>query len=400
MKSYLKSFVVLNVLILGLVLVNLIPNSFIYKNLCESATYYKENIDKIFDKGAEPGADMNQLNIMMNVDSKHPIYSALIDPIYGKTSSFMDADNGYNTIMYGYSANNDYSRYWHGYQIIYRPLLAILNASQIMKISWVIYVVLLILLVKNLRKSYDNYSITALLVMNIIYILPHGFASLTYIPLFYIMLLAVYLVGCTDIEPVYIFSIVGLLTAFFDFLTVETLAISVPFLFLIYRCYKEGNLGFINFVKCGLSWLFWYCFPYVYKWGITTLIYKENYFKKAFEEIGKYDSMFGRLMSVKVNINNLLFGVVSYNASIYIMIALAVIVLLVIYLFRKEGTEKCLISIFIVCLIPYIRYLVLAGHSYQHSYFEYRAQIVLIPAVVMLFYICFGKCKKIGDSNG
>lgn len=398
MKSYLKSFLCLNILIVSLILINLIPNSFIYKNLCESAEYYNTYSDSIFKSGSEPGGDLNQLNIMMNVDTKRPIYSALIDPIYGETGGFRDANNGYTTIINKAKANNDYSRYWHGCQIIYRPLLMVFNTQQIMTLLWGIYAILLVVVANSLRGKYDKYSILAFLLMNIVFILPVGFKSITYIPVYFIMLLGVYLVSNTKLSPVYIFSLLGLLVSFFDFLTVETLTITVPMVFYIYIRNKEESLKIKNCIKCGVSWLFWYSFAYIYKWTIATVAYNQNYFKKAIEEITKYKSMFGRQMSFKININNLFFGVVSYNTSYYFIIITAIVLLIALYLFRKEGTEKCLICIIAVCLVPYLRYLVLAGHSYEHAYFEYRAQIVLLPAIVMLIYIALGRQRGV-DKN-
>lgn len=397
-SNFIKIFTVLNLLFLGLILINLIPNSFIYKNLCKSAEYYNTYSDSIFKSGSEPGGDLNQLNIMMNVDTKRPIYSTLIDPIYGETGGFRDASNGYTTITKKAKANNDYSRYWHGYQIIYRPLLMVFNTQQIMTLLWGIYVILLAVVTNTLWGKYDKYSILAFLIMHVVFILPVGFKSITYIPVYFIMLLGVYLVSNTKLSPVYIFSLLGLLVSFFDFLTVETLTITVPMIFYIYIKNKEESLKIKNCIKCGVSWLFWYSFAYIYKWTIATVAYNQNYFKKAIEEITKYKSMFGRQMSFKININNLFFGVVSYNTSYYFIIISAIVLLIALYLFRKEGTEKCLICIIAVCLVPYLRYLVLAGHSYEHAYFEYRAQIVLLPAIVMLIYIALGRQRGV-DKN-
>ena len=127
----LHSFIFLNMLMLILIIINLIPNSAIYANLCNSLDYYK-NMKSFTETGAEPGADLNFLNVVMHVDNKHPIYSTLVDPIYGETGKFRDDVNGYESIQDKKPADNDYSRYWHGFQIVVRPLLILFNTRQIM----------------------------------------------------------------------------------------------------------------------------------------------------------------------------------------------------------------------------------------------------------------------------
>ena len=114
MRNILKSFLVINILFMLLVLVNLIPRDAIYKNLCNSVDYYKE-VGTTSKLGActsnDISADSNELNILYSVDSSKPMYSALIAPFYRifDTQEFpkMAEDLIYNKL----EPNYNYNRY-------------------------------------------------------------------------------------------------------------------------------------------------------------------------------------------------------------------------------------------------------------------------------------------------
>lgn len=399
----LHSFIFLNILMLILIIVNLIPNSAIYANLCNSLDYYK-NMKSFTETGAEPGADLNFLNVVMHVDNKHPIYSTLVDPIYGETGKFRDDINGYESIQDKKPADNDYSRYWHGFQIVVRPLLILFNTRQIMIILSIMYVCLLILTLYRLVKLHDTVFAIGLIIIQFFGIVPNSFYVLNFIPIFFITLISVYIISYNKLNEIALFVYIGICTAFFDFLTVETLPLTIPLLYSIYRNSKTKEVKILTFVKYGVSWLCGYCFTFIYKWSLASLIYKKNFFNVALQQATKYLSTFNRLMSIKINTNALLFGKVSYNTSFYIIIVTFIILMLVFFLFRKQGTEKTLFCIFVVCLIPYVRYLVMPGHSWEHAYFQYKAQLVVIPAILVsveigMSYLFNNKKHKLGGSE-
>lgn len=394
------AFLLLNLLAMILVLVNLIPNSAIYDNLCKSIDYYKsmESFTKI---GAEPGADLNQLNIIMQVDSKHPLKSAMLDAIYGKTGQFRDDLNGYQSILGREKADHEYSRYWHGSQILWRPLLTVLTARQIMLLCYGVYTILFMILMFRLGKQQQIPLAVGLIVIHTVWLIPNVFRVLNFIPVFLITVGAM-LALCSDrVKPVVVFGVTGMLTAFFDFLTIETIALTFPLLLIVCREQKAGTLKILNCAKYGALWLFCYCFTFLYKWLLASVILGKNYFAVAIREATKYKCDYGRLMSVKINVNAMMFGKVSYNASFAILFYTVMALILFLYFFRKPGTEKFLFCVLIVCLIPYLRYFVMDGHSWEHAYMEFRAQLVIVPAILVA--VCVGlrgmlkggaKCQK------
>jgi hypothetical protein len=221
----------------------------------------------------------------------------------------------------------------------------------------------------------------SLVLMNIGYIIPFGFTALEYIPVFFI-----YLISCLLLlykkDYRLVFSYSGIAVAFFDFLTSETLTLTVPL--LLYAVLNKKNLKIKDTIIACVSWLLSYCSTFVAKWGISSLIYQKNYFSIALDKYNTHEMLFGRLFSVKYNINTLLGNTMTFNNSFWLFISITLVLIIIVYLFRKNSTSsKYLLCMLAICMIPYIRYYVLAGHSWAYQWFTYRAQLVLIPVLVL-----------------
>ena len=385
MKSFLKSFLYLNILVLSLILVNLVPNFVIRENLCESVEYYKNiNFTQKFNvlSKNDPSADCNELNIMMNVDSSRPVYSSFFVPFYREFDNQDFITMAYKTIISEEEPNYNYNRYWHGYQILWRPLMLLFNASQIMNIMLIGYIILfLFLLYKLVILNYKNFAL-GIFLMNIIYIIPFGFNALEYIPLFYICVISCLLLLSNKVDNIVLFCCSGISIAFFDFLTAETLTLTIPL--LLYVHINKKNIKFRYCTKLGLSWMLGYCFTFLYKWFLSTVFLKENFFKIALEKYETHQSPFDKIFSLKTNINILFGNVSSVNTTFTIFLVLVTVLLITLYLFRRDKSEKYIITILLICIIPYIRYYVISDHSFGYAWFTYRAQLVLIPALILL----------------
>ena len=400
-KIYSKALIFLVMLIMCLFFVNLIPNSLIYDNLQESIIYYNKIDyqsmvgDTNFSKN-DASADSTALNLMMNSDNKQPLYSTLIAPAYRDFNSQDFIKMGYDTIINDKDANYDYNRYWHGYQIVWRPLLMITNIRGIMLVMLIAYIILLGFTIYKSYATNNKLFGISLVLMNIGYIIPFGFTALEYIPVFFI-----YLISCLLLlykkDYRLVFSCSGIAVAFFDFLTAETLTLTIPL--LLYAVLNKKNLKIKDTIIACVSWLISYCSTFIAKWGISSLIYQKNYFSIALDKYNTHEMLFGRLFSVKYNINTLLGNTMTFNNSFWLFISITLVLIIIVYLFRKNSTSsKYLLCMLAICMIPYIRYFILAGHSWAYQWFTYRAQLVLIPVLVLtlseLDFSLVGRRKK------
>ena len=394
MKDVFKSFVFLNILVLLLVLVNCIPNSLIYDNLCESVKYYNDIKDNLssspFLNQSDLAADLNELNIIMNVNSHTPFKDALLAPFYREFDNQDYPIMTYRTIVEKKGANYNYNRYWHGYQILWRPLLILFNSKQIMNFMLIVYLLLLCNLLYCLYKSNMKDILVGIILMNIIYIVPNGFASLEYIPVFFVYVIVSLIMLNFSISSVLLFMCSGILVAFTDFWTAETLTLTIPFLIYLKMKYMDNNISILNCILNGISWLLGYCFTFIYKWTLSTVFLKDNYFKMAFDNYSIHKDNFGGLNSIKVCINMLFYNIFSTERTLLIFLIVLGIFLFTLYLIRKIGSEKYIICICIICMIPYINYWILSGHTLVYAIFTYREQLCLFPAIFMLSK-CFDK---------
>ena len=338
--------------------------------------------------------DSNILNIISNVDTKKPIYSTIMNPYYiDEKDEILDNKGNVNdTVLENKAANTNYNWYSHGYQILWRPLLLILEAKEIMNMSLVTYFIILLLFVTRIFKDKNNSLGLGLLLMNVFFIIPYGFNNIQIIPCLFICLICqilVYYVKDYDL----LFMLSGISVAFFDFLTIETLVVSTMLLICLYK--NKEKVKVLKYLQLAIEWVLSYSIVFLYKWSLVTVIYKENCFKKAIEKYGEHTSLGSRLYSIKANIGVLFNHYASFNTMFIVFVCILISLSIIVYLLRKQGSEKYVITIFFICLIPYIRYLVLYTHSYGCMIFTYRAQLVLIPSIVLLIKeLDFGLLKR------
>lgn len=388
MKKIVLPLLFLGILIASLFLVNLIPRNWMYDNISSSVKYYNDVGFKSYlnDSMAfmnDCSADATAMNVMYNTSDGNVLYNSLVVPMYREFEHQDFMKMSYETVINNKEANYNYNRYWHGYQVLWKPLLIFFNANTIQAIMLVGYIALLTYMMFSCIKEKLKLLGISLCLMNVLYIVPFGFTALEYIPVFYITIISCILLIKDKFDPIIILSCSGIATAFFDFLTSETLAVTVPLLCYLYL--NKTNLKFFNVVKLGISWLIGYCGTFLFKWTFSSVLYGENFIKIAFEKYATHKSIFDSSFGLKFNVNTLFFNSLKVD-DIYMVLSIALIIIcFIVYLYRKESTSvKYLWFVFVICLIPYIRYLVLAGHSIGFMWFTYRAQLVLIPALVLV----------------
>ena len=192
----------------------------------------------------------------------------------------------------------------------------------------------------------------------------------------------------------------GTLTAFFDFLTTETLTILFPLILVIVIRSRERRLGSPRQVlrmllSCGLCWLLAYVGTFAVKWCAVSLATDKNHLLAAMDSVGqRVNGMVkesdgvkvpGMLMAVGSNFTVLFEGTsrTEYRQVLSKLVVIAVFALFVYRVYRvrrklRPGTGYILLLGCVVLL----RYGVLANHAYLHSFFTYRALASTILAVL------------------
>ena len=81
-----------------------------------------------------------------------------------------------------------------------------------------------------------------------------------------------------------IFMIVGMLTAFFDFLTTETVTFTVPFaVYYIMLCEGSKKQNWFFFLRCGVNWCIGYAGMFLLKWILAAVVLGKEAFWDALD---------------------------------------------------------------------------------------------------------------------
>ena len=381
-----------------------IPKSSIQKNIEESVTFFKANagIEEKLKRREYTSihyyADSVLLNIIYCIDSQKPIESIMWSKYYKEVNA--DINNDFIKAVEEYKEPNDqYLRYWHGSMLILRPLLTILNVEQIYLVNKIVmYGLAIALFILIFRKSKKVAMI--FLISMIMIAFPMVPYCLEYSWTFYIMLIisiiAILIKDKGNKNLYKLFFISGILTCFFDFLTTEIITVLVPVL-LVLMIRKEENRvtnfkeGFTFAVASCALWGIAYVSMWIKKWLLASIILDINVLEYVKENAmlringlqgldSKKEMYLGALYK---NWHNLYpINIIKSKKDLikYVLIFLFILGALIDWKNRKKKWFAGLLLI--VALVPYLRYLVVANHSYRHAFFTFREQIISCIAII------------------
>ena len=408
---YVLLFIIIVILGLGLlVLTAKIPKKAISKKIKESVSFFKENpgIDEIQKRREyttlHHSADSITLNMIYCIDSDKPLESVMWARYYETIKA--DINNDFIAVVEkDYEPNQQYVRYWHGNMIIVRPLLLFFNIEQIYLINsivmWLLAIVLLVILFRKSKILAIAYIISMVMVA-----FPIVTMCLEFTWTFYIMIIAsiiaILIEKKGDKSLFVLFFITGMLTCYFDFLTTEIITLFVPLIFVIYIRKKDGRLNsfkdtFALLFKVAFLWEIAYAGMWLAKWCLASIILKVDvtqYVKdnamlriNGLQEISSYKKMYWG--DIFRNWHTLYpINIIKRKSHLKLLVILFIGIILVS--FDWKNIKKKWISgiLLIISVTPYIRYLILANHSYRHSFFTFRDQMITVICIVLIFAEC------------
>lgn len=400
----------LTVLWAALFAASCIPNELIYDNMYNSSTYYSDKEAFVYDgtmrHTIDNYADSILLNVAWNMNSGDPFVSCLDTKYYdgedyGENWGLFCAVTGRN------EPNTDYTRYWHGMALFVRLFMAFTDVNGIKAIGMISAFVLLGLNCAILLKKRQFFASAALALSFICVHLWNIRLSMEYQPAVLVTLAVLPFFILFEQRGDGILSalsvISGVLIAFFDFLTAETLTILIP-LAVVFMIRKQENrfgsfrYSFVTAAKCCTAWLLSYAGTFLAKWGLSSAVTGENKFISALssvemrmigetEELSSLQQVFFAPLS---NISTL-FGGENRLDPICILVGIllsAAVLGAVFYLFHDKSRFDGGFSLImlIIALLPFVRYLLLSNHSYLHTFFTYRALAATILAVFAIVW--------------
>ncbi|MGN1119738.1 MAG: hypothetical protein ACI4Q4_05230, partial [Oscillospiraceae bacterium] len=375
-----------------------IPNERIYDNMYESVMFFKDKPPYVNEAELrliqDNYADAILLNVTWNMGSD-PLVSTLDTAYYDGN----DGTNDYGENWGFYCAvegtadpNTDYTRYWHGMAAVIRPLMLFTDIDGIKLIGMIAALVLLALNAVLLIKKRQYFAAGALVAAFLCVHVWNIGLSLEYQPavLVTLALLPLYILFEKNDSTLSILAVIsGVMIAFFDFLTCETLTILIPLLIVFIMRKQENRLpalkdNILLTIKCGAAWGLSYAGTFLVKWSAASIVTGENKFATALasaevrmvgeaEELSPVAQFF---LAPLANISTLFGGTrrVDWGAFVGGIVISLVVFGAVFYLFRSR--EKFdggfTLTMLILGALPFVRFFLLNNHSYLHEFFTYR----------------------------
>jgi len=276
-----------------------------------------------------------------------------------------------------------YGRYWHGSTFLMRILLLIGSYGSIRQLLYLVSSLMLLWLLVAMAKKVGSWAsvlcLSSLLLVNV------------FIMQFSIQFVPVLLIGvAASIGVLYwvkkpsqlcmLMFVTGSLTTFFDLLTCPMLTWGLPmctYLLLNARQQADQSLGrgLGTWTLASALWAVSYGVTWVSKWGIATLLTKENIIRDGMSQFAVRSSESDEITRWGAVVQN--FGVIHWQPVFIVFIVLLVLLVLRFNRSLLKSSLLCLLT----TLPPLLWYMATANHCYLHSWFTYRSLAVVLAAL-------------------
>ncbi len=297
-----------------------------------------------------------------------------------------------------------YTRYWHGYAIVWRPLLAILDLSELRLLNFGVQLILVgILALKLLEVTGKKRAATAVFLMYYLST-PEALGNcLQYSLVFDIavvssILLLQFASRLLENERYcFLFLATGMLTAYFDLLTFPLITWAFPATLLVVIA-KEGHV--VKVIKSGLFWILGYAGFWIEKFVVAVLFGRSDGIEDGINEVlfmsGASEGLYERLKGLVMNYKPVIllpYGLVICGIAVCIIVGVI-----------KYGLtiQKKAAAYFLVAVSPLAWYMVVFEHSYTHHFFTWRTCLAGVAAFLAFSLSVIGhkeNNKKISVKN-
>ena len=360
--------------------------------------------------------DALMINTAYSIDSETPLYSAFVarknyipdvtTRVYEDAVGELKSSSKYkyhnevgelNDVVNGENAESfEYARYWHGYLTVLRPLLLLFNITQLRVILTILLIILSIILAIALHKKTNIIvSIVFLLSLWSVEYFYLGF-SLQGIFVFLIAVISsiVLIIRFKRIKYIgLLFFVTGMITNFFDFLTVPLVTLAIPLIIYLALIQREENITLkqeiIDIIKYSVLWVIGYGLTWFTKWILIDLIYGRSMIKTSIQQV-LYRSVDVRKFNV-LDVIGVNYSYIALPFIVSIIFTCFTIILKVIFDknvkfdFKRDINPKELIKVLfpyiLISCMPFAWYFVLQNHSLFHAFFTYRNLCIMVMCI-------------------
>ncbi|MCR5755844.1 MAG: hypothetical protein K6G30_13660 [Acetatifactor sp.] len=296
-----------------------------------------------------------------------------------------------------------YSRYWHGYLLLLKPLLLLGTVNTIVLLNGAVQLlcigVVLILLQKK-EKSYV-FSIGFLgAIPFLTYI--SIYASLSLSICFYLMIFAVLTLLMLDEKLIQkdaygvFFFVVGIITSYMDFLTYPLVTVGFPLCFYLYLHGEDIKKACRRVISFSIAWVIGYGWMWMSKWILADLFFHSGIIQDAIKTIfQRTDSASGqgRIQGFVQVVSKNMGAYTNKGFGLYGLLILIVLV----FVWKRVDMKKVQSSVpvMLVACYPFAWWFLMQNHSDEHWVFTCRIFSITVFAILTVLAKIENNTRKI-----
>ena len=459
-RNILTFFVAVSVMLGLLAASAMIPREAVRPQMRRSAEYMVDReefpfiIEGVYGSQTDHYADSVLLNVVYHFDDADPVRSVLWSKYYVSGKELQNAREDFlASVENDYSANLQYLRYWHGSAVFLRPFHLFWSIREIYVFHACMICCLSALLLYLLaRRGYKAEAAVFCIGMLSVCIWCVPFCLEFY--WCFLVMLAACIAGvllsagkvCDMIDGGHVsdrryemlFMASGMATAYLDFLSCETLTLTVPLLLMLRTGGRTNGLTvhmpkksagqkgvpaetvsarasssraqWLFAIRSCLWWAAGYAGTWIMKWVTASAILGENVMPYVNDHISeRIDGFIGPMSgmdyltgAVARNIRCLFYfdyGLIGTAALLILILAVVIPVLRGKLDLRRKIDPWMILLYFAIGLIPYVRYLALHNHAWRHYFFTYRAQAGSVMALCFVLLELLERSKSASEQS-
>lgn len=336
--------------------------------------------------------DCVMLNIAAGADADHPVESAMNNTLHIAGGDIITSTTD---LLDGKPVDSrSYARYWHGNQVVLRPLLCLTDYHGIRIINDILLSLLALLAIALCYMKVSRalaLALTTGLVLTTCWIVP---LNMQFAACFYVMLISVItLLLCPERlhsknAACVAFFVIGAVTQYVDLLTTPLITLGLPLIVwcMLHKPDRPGKMVILLAVMWGLG----YATLWGSKWLLASLITGNDILGDALNSV-RIRSVGGEMSERGLTATGIIKGYWTSFASLGLKGwgGLLVAIIAVATLYRRWGRPYRIIAsnlwLLLVAAMPLVWALVLTQHTYLHHFFTWRIVLVTIVALMLFF---------------
>lgn len=271
-----------------------------------------------------------------------------------------------------------YSRYWHGNQVIIRPLLSVMPLNGIRTVNVVLltllWLTLLVVMWQRVGRA-DALIVAGCLAAVMVPSVP---LCMNYVSTFYIALVGSVLIllwkpaTARWQSAVILFFVIGAATTFLDLLTAPMVAMAVPL--VVYMLYRKPEKTWRAVILLSLAWLLGYASLWATKWLLAILITGHAAWQDAMSAVTQRTVGHGEQDYMLWCLKHTLIAFGCFIAIASVLIA-----------FTKNRWENLRRHgwMLLIALSAFVWALVLLEHTWHHLHFTWRTFVVTLIGIAL-----------------